>query len=598
MSNENKQQEKTESRARKFWRIVLGSMVGFILAIIIISVFYTLFMIGILSSVSSSDKTAVANNSVLKLDLSQQISERAVDMPFDLSNYGYSQLGLNNILDAINYAAGDPKIKGIYINSSNVGASPASTKEIRDALLEFKKSGKFIYAYSDHYGQNGYYIASTADKVLLNPTGSIDLRGYAFQIMFYKGLLDKLDVDMQIIRHGQFKSAVEPYMLDKMSEANRKQMDALGKALWDCIVTDMATSRKISVDSLNYFADNLSATLANDALAHHLVDQLAYASDAEDLLRAKLNISDKENIQFVTVNKYKSSIPTPKALNDRIAVVYAVGNISDGKGDNNTGIYSETFIKSFRKAYTSDKVKAIVLRVNSPGGSAMASENIWHEIEAAKKAGKIIVTSMGDYAASGGYYISCNSDYIYAQPNTLTGSIGVFGIIPSFQNTLKSNLGITVDVAKTHQHADYATGLRALDQNELDVMQQSVENTYSTFLTRVATGRKMTTAQVDSIGQGRVWAGADAIKIGLVDQLGSLNDAINKAAQLANIQNYSVEYYPKQKSWYEMIFDNMNNTESKMAAKLGKLYFTYQGVEQILNMEGVQARLPMEISIQ
>lgn len=599
MNTENPSQNKPESRARKFWRIVLGSMVGFVLAMIIISVCYILFVLGILASASSKDTTKVQPNSVLKLDLNQPISERAVDIPFNLSNYGYnSQLGLNDVLAAIKHAAGDHRIKGIYINSSSVSASPASLKEIHDALVEFKKSGKFIYAFSDSYSQNGYYIATVADSILLNPCGSIDLRGYAFQLMFYKGLLDKFNVDVQVVRHGQFKSAVEPYILDKMSEANRTQMNVLAGTLWNTIANEIAAARKISLDSLNQITNQLSGYLAETAFDKGLVDRLAYTADAEAMLRKALNISDKEDISFISITKYKSSIPEAKAQKDRIAVVYATGSIYDGKGDESRNIYSDSFIKTFRKAYKSDKVKAIVLRINSPGGSAVASENIWQEIEAAKKAGKIIVTSMGDYAASGGYYIACNSDYIIAQPNTLTGSIGVFGMIPSFENALKSNLGITLDVAKTHDHADFASGMRTLNQAELDVMQQSVESTYGTFLSRVANGRKMTVAQVDSIGQGRVWAGADAIKIGLVDRLGSIDDAINKAAELANISNYSLEYYPKEQTFFELLFHNMNDTEGKIASRLGHLYFTYQGLEQIARMEGVQARLPFELSIQ
>ena len=599
MTNENQSQVKTESRSRKFWRIVLGSMVGFVLATIIISVFYILLTLGVIASLGTKDKTTVENNSVLKLNLSQPISERAVDMPFDMSRYGYSnQMGLNDILAVIKHAAGDSKIKGIYLNASNAAASPASLKEIHDALVEFKKSGKFIYAYSDNYYQNGYYLATVADSVLLNPTGSVDLRGYAFQVMFYKGLLDKFNVDVQVVRHGQFKSAVEPYMLDKMSEANRTQLEVLANTLWATISSDIAAARQISLDSVNAITNQLSGYLAQEALSHKLVDRLAYPSDAEASLRKRLNINEDDDIHFVTVDKYKTSIPDTKSQKDRIAVVYAVGSIYDGKGDESKNIYSDNFIKTFRKAYKSDKVKAIVLRVNSPGGSALASENIWHEIEAAKKAGKIVVTSMGDYAASGGYYISCNSDYIIAQPNTITGSIGVFGMIPSFQNALKSNLGITIDVAKTHEHSDFGTGMRTLDQAELDIMQHSIEDIYGTFMQRVANGRKMTVEQVDSIGQGRVWAGADAIKIGLVDKLGSLDDAIDKAAELANITHYSIEYYPKQQSFFELLFNNMNDTESRLASRLGHLYFTYQGLESILRMEGVQARMPFELEIQ
>ena len=337
--------------------------------------------------------------------------------------------------------------------------------------------------------------------------------------------------------------------------------------------------------------------LPEDALKLNMVDQLGYPGDMEKLLKSKLNVGEDEDINFISIGKYKKSIVNNTKANDKIAVVYAVGEISDGKGDNSRGIYSESFIKEFKKAYKDEDVKAIVLRINSPGGSALASENIWREIENAKNAGKIVVTSMGDYAASGGYYIACNSNYIIAQPNTLTGSIGVFGMVPSFQNFLKNKLGITIDAVKTNQHSDYGTGMRALDETELATLQTSIEQIYSTFTKRVADGRKMTVAQVDSIGQGRVWAGSDAIKIGLVDKLGSFDDAIAKAAELAKISNYSLVYYPKQKDWFTLLFSNEDEVEAMMKAKLGRLYFTYEGIDRILNQEGVQARIPMEISI-
>ena len=296
--------------------------------------------------------------------------------------------------------------------------------------------------------------------------------------------------------------------------------------------------------------------------------------------------------------KYKHHPINSSSATDKIAVVYAVGQIYDGKGDNDQGIYSDSFIKEFRKAYNDKNVKAIVLRVNSPGGSALASENIWREIENAKKAGKIVVTSMGDYAASGGYYISCNSNYIIAQPNTLTGSIGVFGMIPSFQRALQNKLGITIDGVKTNAHSDFMTGFRAMDDSEIAVMQQMVEETYGLFTKRVANGRKMTVADVDSIGQGRVWSGKDAIAIGLVDKLGSLNDAIAKAAELANLNKYTLVYYPQQKKFFEKIFSKEDETEAVMKARLGELYFIYHDLNNVMMQEGVQARIPASITIQ
>ncbi len=592
-------QTRPETRTRKFWRVVFGSMLGFFFSMALVSILYLVMLISMIAAFSSSveDTAVIKDNSILKINLTQSIAERVVETPFDKFDKYNIRIGLDDIIASIRSAASDPKIKGIYLNSATVGAPPATVKEIHDALLLFKKSGKFIYAYSDILAQNGYYLASVADKIMLNPAGSLDFKGYAFQVLFYKGLMDKLDVDVQVIRHGQFKSAVEPYLLDKMSEANRDQMTALSNTLWDVLVKDIAASRRIPADSLNAIADNLLCATPEDALRLKMVDCLGYAGDMEKLLKAKVNAGEKDDLNLVTISKYKKTAKSESKATDKIAVVYAVGDIHDGRGDNSQGIYAESFIKEFKKAYKDKDVKAIVLRINSPGGSALASENIWREIENAKKAGKKIVTSMGDYAASGGYYIACNSDYIIAQPNTLTGSIGVFGMIPSFQNFLKNKLGITVDAVKTNKHSDYGTGLRALDETETATIQASIEQIYGTFTKRVADGRKMTVARVDSIGQGRVWAGADALKLGLVDQLGSLNDAVAKAAQTAGLSNYSLVYYPKRTDWLTMLFSNEDEVEAALKARLGRLYFTYEGIDHILNREGVQARIPMEISI-
>lgn len=595
------QQNKPETRTRKFWRVVFGSMLGFFFSTILVSILYFAMMVGMIASLSSAaeETKTIKDNSILKIDLSMPISERSIATPFDgMSNYN-TPTGLNDILASLKAAANDPKIKGIFLCAPEVSASPATMKEIHDALVNFKKSGKFIYAYSDSYGQNGYYLATTADKIVMNPTGNLLLKGYAFQIMFYKGLLDKLDVDVQVIRHGQFKSAVEPYILDKMSEANNKQMTVLVNSLWSSLSKDIATSRGISVERLNQIVDNLSCFSPDSALRMKLVDQLAYSGDMERMLKNKVAMGENEKLNFVTISNYVKSIKNDSKASDKIAVVYAVGEIRDGKGDNDAGIFSDSFIKEFRKAYKNKDVKAIVLRVNSPGGSAMASENIWREIALAKKAGKIVVTSMGDYAASGGYYISCNSDYIFAQPNTLTGSIGVFGMIPSLQKALQNKLGVTIDGVKSNQHSDFMTGFRAMDESELAVMQNMVEQTYGLFTKRVADGRKMKVAEVDSIGQGRVWSGKDAIAIGLVDKLGSLDDAIAKAAQLAKVSNYKLVYYPQQKSFFEKLFTAKDDeVEMAMKSKLGDLYFMYQGLNQVLSREGVQARMPMEITIQ
>ena len=595
--NNNTENFKPESRSRKFWRVVLGSMVGFVLSSMIVFILGILSIITMIASVerlsSSSSAATLKDNSVLLVNLTAPIEERAIEIPFDFGEYSQQTMGLDKILESIKSAAGDPKIKGIYLKSSTVSASPAPTKAIRDAIKQFKKSGKFVYSYSDIYTQNGYYLASVADKVFLNPTGDLTIKGVSFQVMFYKNLFDKMDVDVQILRHGQFKSAVEPYFLDKMSEANRNQMSTLANSLWGVFLDEVSKARKISIEDLNNIADNLLCSSPQKALEFHLVDDLVYADEAENTIKHKLNLASSDKINFVTISKYSKSLTDKQSNSDKVAVVYAYGSISDGSGPNERGIFSETFIKDFRKAYKDKDVKAIVLRVNSPGGSALASENIWHEIEQAKKAGIKVVTSMGDYAASGGYYISCSSDYIFAQPNTITGSIGVFGMIPSIQKFLKNKIGITIDRVNSNKHSDFGGIFRPLDDVERDVIQNSIEEIYGLFTERVADGRNMTVSFVDSIGQGRVWAGIDAIQLGLVDELGSIDNAISKAAELAGISNYDVVYYPKQKDWFSMLFNIKNDVvEDAIRQELGQMYFLYEGVKSATENEGIQARMP------
>ena len=605
--NENmqpqQQHNQPETRSRKFWRVVLGSMVGFVLASIIVGILGLLMFLGMIASLekmgTSSTAGTIKDKSVLVLNLDSPIEERAVEMPFEFSSYMKQSVGLDNILNAIKSAAGDSKIKGIYLKTSTASASPASTKAIRDAVLEFKKSGKFVIAYSDVYTQNGYYVASAADKVLLNPTGDLSLKGYAFQVMFYKNLLDKMDVDVQIFRHGQFKSAVEPYFLDKMSDANREQLSTLANSLWDVYLKDVSASRKISEEQLNNIADSLLCSSPKAALALKLVDQLTYADGAEKLIKSKLNLGDDDNINYVSVSQYVKTIPEKNSNSTTVAVFYAFGEISDGKGDSENGIYSETFIKEFRKAWKDKNVKAIVLRVNSPGGSALASENIWHEIENAKAAGKKVVVSMGDYAASGGYYISCNADYIYAEPNTITGSIGVFGMIPSAQRFLKNKIGITLDKVETNAHSASGGIYAPMDELESQRLQASIEDIYSTFTKRVADGRHLTVSFVDSIGQGRVWAGSDALKLGLVDALGNIDNAISKAAELAQLDKYDICTYPKQKDWFSLLFNMKDDAvDAAVRQRMGQFYFIFDGVQQVLDQEGVQARMPMTFTIE
>ncbi len=594
---------KYESSSKKFWRIVFGTMVGVLISSILISILSLFFMIGIFAVFSSSEKVStIKENSVLKINFKYPITERTKSNPFEemgLSDFSTSGIGLNDILKCIEHASNDPKIKGIYLNLTHISASPATTEEIRNAILNFKKSGKFVYAYSEVYTQKAYYVATAADKIFMNQKGEMEFKGIAMQVMFYKGLLEKLDIDMQIIRHGQFKSAVEPFILDKMSAANREQMTMLSQSLWNAMVTNISQARDIEVTTLNDYANQLLPADADDAVAKGFIDCTLYFQSFEDSLRSNLAIADDEKINYISLLEYNKSfkVESSKSKN-KIAVIYAVGEIIDGKGNEET-IGSETLCKEIKRAYLDKNVKAIVLRVNSPGGSALASEIIWYELEKAKEAGKVLVTSMGDYAASGGYYISCNSDAIVAAPNTLTGSIGVFGMLPNVQNFLKNKLGITVDVVKSNEHADYYTGMRKLDEVEHKKILLSIEKIYETFTQRVAEGRNMDVEKVNEIGQGRVWTGEHALENGLVDQLGSIEDAILLAANLANVENYQLVYYPKQKDWITKLLNKNDDVLMKqLQNELGYFYPSYEMLKQVSHLQGIQARLPMTFIIE
>ncbi|MBR4536717.1 MAG: signal peptide peptidase SppA [Bacteroidales bacterium] len=598
--------KKKETGARKFWRIVFGTMVGFFLSCIIVSILSMFMFAAMMASMSTTSTVSVKDNSILKLDLQKNISEQSEDNPFDMfgdefSQYYQSSIGLDDILACIKSAAHDPKIKGIYINSESVGAAPATLKEIHDALMEFKASGKFIYAYADSYAQGGYYLSSVADKVTMSTTGLIQFKGIAMQVMFYKGLIDKLDVDIQVIRHGKFKSAVEPFLTDKMSDANREQMTLLANTLWNTMVDDIAASRKLSTEEVNNIADGMFIGTAAKAVENKLIDKACYKSDVVEDLKKMVNVENDKDLYITTLAEYSKALKAENnTAKDEIALIYAVGEIRGGKSGNDI-MGSETMVKLIKEAYTSDNVKAIVLRVNSPGGDGTASDIIWHEIEQAKKAGKIVVTSMGDYAASGGYYISCNSNYIIAQPNTLTGSIGVFGVVPSFQRALKNKLGVTVDGVSTNKHSDAVGTMRPMNAEELAVYQEFIDDFYGVFTQRVADGRGMEQSAVDEIGQGRVWAGSDALKIGLVDALGNIDDAIAKAAELAKLENYKISYYPKKKDFWTKLMEKSssdNNVQAFIKQELGDQYYIYQGLNQLKRAEGVQAIMPVQISIE
>ena len=592
----------------KFFKIVLAAFIGTLIALVI----NFFIKVGVVSSMISNlsknteTSTTVKPNSLLYMKLDYAIPDRTTDNPFGGINFNTMEsqdmTGLNEILRNIEQAKTDPNIKGIYMELSSIPTSTATLQELRDKLVEFKESGKFVISYGESYSQSAYYMASVADKIFLNPEGMLDMHGMASQIMFYKHLLDKLDIEMQIVRgpNNRFKSAVEPYFLDKMSEANREQMDKLLGTVWGQILTSISQSRNISMEQLNLIADNLETYFnADKALEYGLVDNLYYKDQVLEELKG-LTGSNK-NINAVSNANYAKSYKDKSSSKNEVAIVYASGQIYDGKG-NEENIYSEDLSKTIRKAREDENVKAIVLRVNSPGGSALASAIIGRELDLAKEV-KPVIVSMGNYAASGGYWISANADYIFADPTTLTGSIGVFGTFPNAKGFLNDKVGLTFDVAKTNENSDFGSVTQPLTEFQYSKLQEMVVKTYNDFTKRVANGRSLTQTYVDSIGQGRVWAGADAIELGLVDQLGDMEDAIAYAVQKAELGcDYKVTEWPKQKDFFTRFMESMNGNDDKLDAamkqRLGAYYDYFKGIENLQKNTGIQARLPFDMIIE
>ena len=583
---------------KQFFKFMFASCLGSALMLIVLMIIM-IWMIG----ASSNNTISVKPKSVLYMKLDYSIPERTTESDFTLALSGLQNntdvTGLNDIIANIDYAKNDPNISGIFLELSSVGTSTANIEELRYHLEKFRESGKFVITYSEAMAQNAYYLATAGDEIYINPDGMLDIHGMASQIMFYKNLLDKLDIEIQIIRgpNNKFKSAVEPYFLDKMSDANREQMTKLLNTMWGKVVNDISDSRGISVEKINQLADDLALTFdAKVALEEGFIDGLAYRDEIIARIKDLADIDDARKINVLTNAQYANARPEPKAKADKIAIIYANGQIIDGEGDDST-IGSITLSKAIREARENKKVKAIVMRVNSPGGSALASEVIRREVELAK-AEKPFIISMGSYAASGGYWISSEGDYIFADPTTLTGSIGVFGTFPNAKKFLNETVGLTFDVVKTNKNADFGNVTEPLTDYQKAMLQKYVGNTYNDFTALVARTRNLRQSYVDSIGQGRVWAGADAIGLGLVDELGNLDDAIAYAADKANLTDYSFKYYPKQKDLMEMLTSgNMPEpyTKSLIKNRLGKNYKYLETVENISKVDGVQALMPFMI---
>ncbi|VTQ03563.1 signal peptide peptidase SppA [Sphingobacterium daejeonense] len=587
---------------RSFFKYVLATITG----IIICSILMFFIMIGVISmmvsSVGSKSETVTVSNSVLMINLDHEITEKTEANPFeglDVPGFaGTRSLGLNDIVSRIKAAKTDSNIKGIYLNVSGTGTGFATMKTIREALLDFKTSDKFIIAYSDVMSQKGYYINSVADEVYLHPQGSLDFRGLASSVMFFKEGLDKLGIDMQVLKVGTYKSAVEPFIMNSMSEANKEQVSSYLNSIYNTFLTDISSTKKISQDSLKSIANGYLIREPEDAKKYGFVTDLLYKDQVIAKIKEKIGVDEKKDIPSVSLIDYKNKANAGEAGGDRVAVLYANGEIVDGEGMEGQ-IGGDKLSRELRDLRKDDKVKAIVLRVNSPGGSALASESIWREVDLAKKV-KPVVVSMGDYAASGGYYISAAADSIFADPATLTGSIGVFGLIPSFQKLFNEKLGIHFEAVKTAKFADMDVDMdRLLSEEEKGIIQGGVNKIYQVFLKRVADGRKIDVAQVDSIGQGRVWTGEQAVKLKLVDRIGTLDQAIAAAAKKANLENYRISEYPRAKDPFESIWSTSKDKIKLwlLEDELGDYAKYLSEMKRISQQSGIQARIPYLVEI-
>lgn len=584
----------------KFLGNVLATIIG-------LFVFFMLFFFGILFIGAvfggESEKIVVKNNSVIELnleDIQHDYAGKYKDPWVSIFSDSKS-VGLMDVINAIEEAKTDNDIEGISILNDNSQLGMAQSKALRDALQSFKQSGKFIMAYSNAYSQKEYYLNSVADKVYINPVGEMDFKGLSSEIMFYKDLQEKTGVKMEVIRHGKYKSAVEPFLENQMSDANREQVTALLNAVWTTVTADISKSRNISIEKLNEIANGLLARTPEMAKAQKLVDIVAYEDVYHNDIKKALKVDKDEDYNTVSIVEYtKNTVTTSKIseAKDQIAIIYAQGEIQGGEGDVNT-IGEGSMRRSLQDARNNKDVKAIVLRIDSPGGSALTSDLIWREIELTKKV-KPIVVSMGNYAASGGYYIACNANKIFAENNTITGSIGVFGILPNFSQ-LSTKIGVSVEQVNTHENSAPYSPFVPLNDKLRAVTLEGVEHIYNTFVTHVAAGRKMTFAQVDAIGQGRVWAGSEALKIGLVDKIGGLDAAIKEAALLGKTTKYTTQNYPEyDKDFNDLLasFPFAQSKENFIKEEIGKEnYKLLQQVKRLQMQKGVQAMLPFEINI-
>lgn len=550
---------------KDFFKYFLASLLAIVVSGILLAFIFFGIMGALVSSATSQQVAVIRDNSVLEIDISKAISEipQANILSAITGGNNGSSVGLFEAIRSIEAAAKDEKIKGIYLKASGNANGWATSQQIRNALNDFKASGKFIYAYADGISQKAYYIASVADSIFINPLGSVELKGLSTNIMFYKGLLDKLEVEPEIFYCGKFKSATEPMRAYKMSDENRTQIKAYQADLWAALRSAVAEHSGLSPEAIDSIVNLGLVQNSQDAVTYKLADGIKYKDEFEDMLKTKLGIDKKKNVDFASLSDYKSRL-SQKPSSNQIALLIAEGTIVDGKAGANTEavIASEDFIEEIRKVRKDSNIRAVVMRVNSPGGSALASENILRELDLLQKDKKLVVT-MGDYAASGGYYIACNADSIFALPNTITGSIGVFGVMMNTQKMFNNKLGITFDVEKTAPFADLGDGNRPMTAQEKGFIQKGVDTIYHIFKSHVAQGRELDIAYVDSVGQGRVWTGSQALQLKLVDALGGMDRAIAAAARLAGLNDYRVSTYPRPTSDMERLLKLMSSTSAQ-----------------------------------
>lgn len=581
---------------KDFIKYTMATVVGLVLVSIIMGILTFVSMAGMIASEGMS--SPIEKKSVLRITLKGSITERAgEENPLSkLGGEATQQIALDQALQALEKAAKNDKIEGIYMEGGILSAYPAEVQELRQALLKFKKSGKWIIAYADTYSRSAYYLCSVADKVYLNPIGMLDWSGLSSNPMFFTGLMKKLGIKMQVFKVGTYKSAVEPYIAEQMSDANREQVSSYQQSIWNNMLKDVAKSRKTTAEALNSLADSLTILSGPEAsVKGGLVDKLCYQDEVKKILKNKAKMEEDESLRFVSISDVALSEELNDKVDDEIAVYYAYGEIKEditGGFAQESAITSKQMTKDLQELREDDDVKAVVLRVNSPGGSAYASEQIWREVQLLSKE-KPVIVSMGALAASGGYYISCGANKIFAEPTTLTGSIGIFGMIPDATELLTDKLGLSFDVVKTNAHSDFGAMGRPLNESECRLMQAYINQGYELFTGRVAQGRNISQDSVKAVAEGRVWTGEQAMKIGLVDKLGNLNDAIAAAAKAAKIEKYSVGRYPEPAPWFASLLQEKkaDYMDSQMRSALGEFYPAFSLIRDLKNQDAIQARM-------